>query len=470
MHVGIRYSGGVNFFPPLYEMTMSHNSSKKTIKPRRDFLKAGSAAVAAAGVVSSTPGLSIARSAYPGGSETVRVGLIGCGGRGRGAAANAMNANTGSVNLTAVADVFEDRANSAAEQLKVSHGDKVQIKPENKFVGYDAFEKVIGSDDVDLVILTTPPGFRPLHFEKAVEAGKHVFMEKPVAVDAPGVRRVLEANKIAKEKNLLVQVGLQRRHERAYRDTIGQLKDGAIGDINLLRCYWNGGGVWDRPRQEGDTEMKYQMRNWYYFNWLCGDHINEQHIHNLDVCNWVMDGYPVKAQGQGGREVRTGKNFGQIFDHHIVEFTYENGCKMFSQCRHIKNAWSSVSEHAHGSEGYCNIGAGVIKDKANKTVWEYGKGGRGGHQQEHHDLFEDMARGLRPNEGDYGALSTMTAIMGRMATYSGKELSWDQAIGSELALADVDAMTSFDDPAPLNPDAEGRYFVPVPGKSWEEVL
>lgn len=448
---------------------MSDNSPKKTITPRRDFLKAGTAAVAAAGVVSSTPGLSIARSAYPGGSETVRVGLIGCGGRGRGAAGNAMSANSGSVNLTAVADVFEDRVNAAAEQLKVNHGDKVQIKPENKFIGYDAFEKVIGSDDVDLVILTTPPGFRPLHFEKAVEAGKHVFMEKPVAVDAPGVRRVLAANKMAKDKNLLVQVGLQRRHERAYRETISRLKDGAIGDINLLRCYWNGGGVWDRPRQEGDTEMKYQMRNWYYFNWLCGDHINEQHIHNLDVCNWLMDGYPVKAQGQGGREVRTGKNFGQIFDHHLIEYTYDNDCKMYSQCRHIKDAWRNVSEHAHGSEGYCNISGGYIQNNG-ETVWEYGKGGRGGHQQEHHDLFADMAQGLRPNEGDYGALSTMTAIMGRMATYSGKEITWDQAFGSDLSLADVDAMTSFDDPAPLEPDAEGKYWVPVVGKSWDEVL
>lgn len=449
---------------------MSRNNSKKTIQPRRDFIKTGTAALAAAGVVSTTPGLSIARSAHVAGSETVKIGLIGCGGRGKGAAANAMNNTLGNVNLVAIADVFEQRLNSAAEQLEAANGDLVQIPDQNKFLGYDAYERLIECDDVELVILTTPPGFRPLHFEKAVEAGKHVFMEKPIAVDAPGVRRVLEANKVAKEKNLLVQVGLQRRHERAYRETISRLREGAIGDINLLRCYWNNDGVWDHPRQDGDTEMRYQMRNWYYFNWLCGDHINEQHIHNIDVCNWLMDGYPVKAQGQGGREVRTGLNFGQIFDHHLVEFTYENGAKMYSQCRHVKNAWRNVSEHAHGSEGYCNISAGVIKDKDGNVKWEYGKGGRGGHQQEHHDLFADLADGRRPNEGDYGALSTMTAIFGRMATYSGKELSWDQAFNSELSLANVDMMSGFDSEPPISPDEDGRYPIPVPGKSWDDVL
>jgi predicted dehydrogenase len=448
---------------------MTHNNTNKRVTARREFLKGGTAAVAAAGLVSSTPGLSIARSAWAGGSDSVKVGLIGCGGRGKGAAADAMRASTGSVQLIAVADVFEENVNAAVEQLRVDHGDKVQVRDSNRFVGFDAYQRVIDSDDVDLVILTTPPGFRPLHFEKAVQAGKHVFMEKPVAVDAPGVRRILAANRIAREKELLVQVGLQRRHERAYRETIQRLRDGAIGDINLLRCYWNGGGVWDRPRREGDTELKYQMRNWYYFNWLCGDHINEQHIHNIDVCNWLMDGYPVTAQGQGGRQVRTGLNFGQIYDHHVVEFTYEDGTKMFSQCRHIRNTWNSVSEHAHVSDGYCNISEAKIVN-AGMTAWEYGRGGRGGHQQEHHDLFADLADGRRPNEGDYGALSTLTAIMGRMATYSGKEITWEQALNSELSLADVDAMTSFDDAAPLQPDAEGRYPVPMPGESWEDVL
>ena len=449
---------------------MAREKSKKSVQPRRDFIKAGTAAVAAAGIASSTPSLSIARSAHAAGSETVKVGLIGIGGRGKGAANNAMKNTLGNVNLVAVADVFEHKIEKGLEQLTAGNGDRVQVPEANRFVGFDAYDRLLDSDDVELVILTTPPGFRPLHFERAVEAGKHVFMEKPVAVDAPGIRRVLAANKIAKEKNLLVQVGLQRRHERAYRETISRLQDGAIGNINLLRCYWNNDGVWDHPRQEGDTELRYQMRNWYYFNWLCGDHINEQHIHNIDVCNWLMDGVPVKAQGQGGREVRDGLNFGQIFDHHLVEFTYENGTKMFSQCRHIKNAWRNVSEHAHGSDGTCDISRGVIRDKEGSVIWEFGKGGRGGHQQEHHDLFADMADGRRPNEGDYGALSTMTAIFGRMATYSGKELSWDQAFNSELELANVDMISDFDSEAPLMPDENGRYNVPVPGKSWEDVL
>ncbi|MGI9517909.1 MAG: gfo/Idh/MocA family oxidoreductase, partial [Pirellulaceae bacterium] len=203
---------------------------------------------------------------------------------------------------------------------------------------------------------------------------------------------------------------------------------------------------------------------------LCGDHIDEQHIHNLDVCNWVMDGYPATANGQGGREVRDAPEFGQIFDHHFVEFTYDNGAKMYSQCRHIRNCWRSVSEHAHGSEGTCDISGARILDSAGELAWEFGAGGRDGHQQEHHDLFADLASGRLPNEGDYGALSTMTSIMGRMATYSGKEITWEQALNSDLKLADVDAMTSFDDEAPLEPNMEGLYDVPVPGVSWDDVL
>ncbi len=450
-----------------------HGNKKQTkpIQPsgtvRRDFLKTGTAAVAAG--LASTPALSLARSAYAGGRETVKIGLVGAGGRGTGAAIQAMNTTSGSVNLVAAGDVFQDRLDGAMENIRQQHGEKVLVDDDHKFVGFDAYEKVIASD-IDLVILATPPGFRPLHFEHAIEQGKHVFMEKPVAVDAPGVRRVLEANKKARAKNLLVQVGLQRRHERAYMETIGQLKDGTIGDIILLRCYWNGGGVWVRPRNANQTELEYQMRNWYYFNWLCGDHIDEQHIHNLDVCNWVMDGYPVKAQGQGGREVRKGKDHGQIFDHHFVEFTYANGTKMFSQCRHIKNCWNNVSEHAHGSDGYCNISAAKIFDADGKNQRWQSQGSRGGHQQEHHDLFADLAAGRIPNEGDYGALSTMTAILGRMATYTGKEISWEDALNSDLSLADTDKLLSMDQEAPVLPDDNGDYPIPVPGVSWDDVL
>ncbi len=209
--------------------------------------------------------------------------------------------------------------------------------------------------------------------------------------------------------------------------------------------------------------MEYQMRNWYYFNWLCGDHIVEQHIHNLDVINWLKGGVPISANGQGGREVRTGKEHGQIFDHHFVEFTYEDGSKMFSQCRHIQNCWNSVSEHAHGTKGTANISGQLIRDANGEKLWAYGRGGGDGHQQEHHDLFADIRKGVLPNEAEYGAMSTMTSILGRMATYSGKQIDMKDARASEIVIAPVDKFTSYDDTPPVVPDENGNYPVPVPG-------
>ena len=433
---------------------------KKTPTSRRDFIKKSSLLVAG-GAVSGN--LSVARGAHAFGDDTIKIGLIGCGGRGTGAASQAMN-TAGPTRLVAMTDAFEDRLQASLRGLKSQHGDKVDVPKEQQFTGFDGYKSVLECD-IDLVIMATPPGFRPLHFEAAVAANKNIFMEKPVAADAPGVRRVLAANAIAREKNLAVAVGLQRHHESAYRETIARLQDGAIGDINLTRVYWNGGGVWVRPRQKGQSELEYQMRNWYYFNWLCGDHIVEQHIHNLDVTNWLKDAYPVEAQGQGGREVRTGIDHGEIFDHHFVEFTYADGSKMFSQCRHIRNCWNSVSEHAHGSRGTANISGAKILDADGKRVWAYGKGGRGGHQQEHHDLFAQLRRGELPNEGDYGAKSTMTAILGRMASYSGKNIRWDDAINSKIVLADVDSLSSMADTAPIEPAGDGRYAIPTPGKT-----
>ncbi len=428
---------------------------------RRNFLKKSSILVAGSAVGGS---LTIAQAAHPFGTDTIKVGLVGCGGRGTGAAIQAMNTSGGDVNLVAMGDVFDDRLQGSYRSIKGKHGDKVKVTKDTQFVGYDAFEKVLGSE-IDMIILATPPGFRPMHFEAAVKAGKNVFMEKPVATDAPGVRRVLEANKIAKEKGLAVQVGLQRRHEVAYRETMTKIKEeGLIGDIILTRAYWNSGGVWVRPRQENQTELEYQMRNWYYFNWLCGDHIDEQHIHNIDVINWLMDGFPVTAQGQGGREVRNGDDHGQIFDHHFVEFTYENGTKFFSQCRHIRKCYNSVSEHAHGTKGYADISGGKIYNPSGELVWKT-NGARGGHQEEHHDLFRDLRAGKIPNEAEYGAKSTMTSIFGRMATYSGQQIKWDDAINSELALADVDNLKSMDNEAPVKRNDDGSYPCPIPGES-----
>ena len=444
-------------------------SSADASASRRNFLK-GSGMLLAGGTVAGSR-LSVARAAHAYGSDVIKIGLVGCGGRGTKASIEAMNSTGGEVRLGAMADVFEDRMQLSYRGIKGQHGDKFDVTDETRFVGLDAYKKVLESD-IDLVILATPPGFRPLHFEAAVKAGKHVFMEKPVATDAPGVRRVLAANEIAKQKGLAVQVGLQRRHEFRYKETVARLHDGAIGEPILARAYWNGDGVWTRPRTPDMSELEYQLRNWYYFNWLCGDHIDEQHIHNLDVINWVMQGHPVEAQGQGGREVRTGPDTGQIFDHHMVEFTYGGGMnsgsmRMLSQCRHIKRCWTAVSEHVHGTKGYCDVSAGRIYDLRGNLVWQTeaqetkGKG----HQQEHYDLFAALRNGETPNEAEYGAHSTMTAIMGRMATYGGKIVKWDDAINSDIALADFDSLQSVDDKAPVQPDENGNYPVPVPGQT-----
>lgn len=398
---------------------------------RRTFLETASSAAIAGGLAA---GLSIARSAHAGAtSELIRVGLIGCGGRGTGAAKEALSTQ-GEVKLVAMGDAFADRLEGSLHSLQriPSLSGRIDVPPERRFVGFDAYRQVLDAG-VDLVILATPPGFRPIHFAAAIEAGKHVFMEKPVAVDAPGVRTVLAAGEQARSKGLGVVVGLQRRHQNSYRETIARLQDGAIGEILLTRAYWNGAGVWVHPRKPGQTEMEYQMRNWYYFNWLSGDHIVEQHIHNLDVINWLKGSYPVRCQGMGGRQVRVGEEYGEIYDHHAVEYEYADGSRMYSYCRHIPNCWDSVSEHAHGTHGYADISAGMIALK-NGEVWRFSGPGNDAYQTEHDDLFASIRNGTPLNEAEYGALSTLTAIMGRMATYSGQQITWSEALESKLSL------------------------------------
>jgi myo-inositol 2-dehydrogenase/D-chiro-inositol 1-dehydrogenase len=433
----------------------SPNNTANAGTSRREFMAHSTAAVVGASLAS----LAAGRMVHAAGDETIRVGLIGCGGRGTGAASQALS-TAGPVKLVAMGDAFEFRLKESLEQLQ--RNDKlrprIDVPPDRQFTGLDAFRQVIEAG-VDLVILATPPGFRPQHFAAAVAAGKHVFMEKPVAVDAPGVRAVLAATAEAKKKNLAVGVGLQRRHQLPYLETIRRLQDGAIGDIHTMRAYWNGRGVWVRPRSAKRpgvvTEMQYQVDNWYYFNWLSGDHIVEQHIHNLDVCNWLKGAYPVWAQGMGGREVRKGDDYGEIFDHHAVEFVYADGARMFSYCRHIPGCWDSVSEHAQGSKGSADISAARI-DVPGQAPWRYNGTKNNPYQTEHDVLFESIRSGSPINEGEYGALSSMTAIMGRMATYSGKPIEWDAAINSPQRVGpDLDAITW--DTAPPSPK------VPVPG-------
>ena len=432
---------------------MSKNIKHTT---RRRFLKT-SAATAALG------SMAVGRAAHAAGSDVVRIALIGCGGRGTNAAVQAINNQGGvKVKLTAAADAFADRLDRSMKSIETRCKDNFDVPPERRFIGLDAYKKAIASD-VDMVLLTTPPGFRPAQFEAAVDAGKHVFMEKPVAVDGPGVRKVLEANERAKKKGLVVAVGHHLRHEKKHTELIAKIHDGAIGELKYMRAYFNSGGVWVRPRKPGQTEMEFQVRNWYYFNWTGGDHIVEQHVHDLDVCNWIADAYPVEASGYGGRQVRKGKDVGEIFDHHAVEFTYADGVKMFSYCRHIPGCWNSFSEHANGTKGFATMqghgNTSLEVDGQEPIKWR--RRGLGGHLTEHNHLFAAMAAGKPYNEADYGAKSTLTAIMGRMATYSGKIVTWEDALNSKLDL--MPERLAFDAEAPVQPDADGTYPCAMPG-------
>jgi len=318
--------------------------------------------------------------------------------------------------------------------------------------------------DVDVVFLTTPPGFRPGQFEAAVRAGKHVFMEKPVAVDAPGVRRILAASQKAKEKRLSVAVGFDYRHEPNHKDCIKMIHDGALGEILYTRAAYNNDGVWVRPRQSNQTEMQYQVRNWYYFNWLSGDHIVEQHVYTLETVNWLMgDIHPVQANGMGGRQVRIGKDYGEIFDHHFNEFEYPGGSRLFSQCRQIPNCWNSgYTAFAYGTKGHA-----VLANMWECAVYLRGKDvikwpmREDGYQVEHDDLFASIVEGKPYNEAEFNATATMTAILGRMATYSGQVITWDQAFASELSLGPE--RLAWDADPPVRPGPDGIYPCAIPG-------
>ncbi|MFH1716653.1 MAG: Gfo/Idh/MocA family oxidoreductase [Planctomycetota bacterium] len=423
---------------------------------RRQFLKNSATA---ASVTALTAGLQ-AR-AYAAGTGTMKIGLIGCGGRGTGAAVQALNACK-RAKLVAMADAFEDRLEQSYQAVSKKHPDRMDVPRGRRFVGMDAYAAVIDSD-VDMVLLTTPPGFRPLHFEAAVKANKHVFMEKPVAVDSPGIRRVIAANEQAKEKNLAVAVGLNIRHQNSSREVVERVHDGAIGQITFLRAYGNTGGVWVRPRQPAQSEMEYQMRNWYYFNWLCGDLIVEQTVHALDLVNWAKgrEAHPVEAQGTGGRQVRVGPDHGEIYDHHAVEYTYGDGTKMFLFCRHIPNVWNYFGGIAHGTKGEADLGKGVLSLHGQKPL-RFDQG-VAGHQAEHDDLFAALDAGRPYNEGDYGVASTMTAILGRMATYSGQVVTWDEAMKSDTDLGPE--RYAWDAEAPVKAGADGLYACAIPGKT-----
>lgn len=441
---------------------------KNQNQTRREFVKQTSLA---AGSLMAMPLVSNANFFNSSVDDTIKVALVGCGGRGTGAAMQALLTKQ-NVKLVSMADAFRDRLDDCYKNLMVDDlsdwsgvsgnvKHKVAVTEETKFVGFDGYKKAIALADV--VILTTPPGFRPIHFEEAVKQGKHIFMEKPVATDPAGIKRVLDAAVIAKQKKLNVVVGLQRHYQNSYRELYKRLKDGMIGDIVSAQAWWNNEGVWVNPRQPGQTEMEYQMRNWYYFNWLCGDHITEQHIHNIDVINWFKGSYPIKAQGMGGREVRKGKEFGEIFDHHYVEFQYADGSILNSQCRHIKGTMDKVDEQVMGTKGNIYCGAMNITDRKGKVMYQFEKEKENNpYQTEHDELFEAIAkREYKFADAENGAKSTMTSILGRLATYSGNVVEWETAINSGLSIMP----TTFDWKAmpPVLPNADGFYPVAVPG-------
>ncbi len=433
---------------------------------RRKFLKNSAATAAGAAMLSS-----LSSAVYAAGDDTVKIGLVGMGGRGTGAANQALSTE-GKVKLVAVADAFWDVIDDQLKQIaNAVKGKPNEFNPDDvlKFGGLDAYKQVIESD-IDMVILATPPGFRPYHYAHAVDHGRNVFMEKPVATDPSGVRLVLEKTKLAKEKNLKVGIGLQRRHEAAYKELIQMVHDGVIGDLQVSRVYWNGGGVWEpkKNREQVKTEMEYQIWNWYYYNWLCGDHICEQHIHNLDIGNWLKNAVPVSAHGMGGRQVRVDKRYGEIYDHHAVEYTYEDGSKMISQCRHIPGCWNSVEEHAHGTNGTIHLEGNQPRNcflqMPNGTRITAKTKHANPYQVEHDDLFHAIRTNAKDyNEAEYGAMSTMTAILGRLCTYSGKVITMEQALKSEISI--MPKSFSLDAEAPVNPNEKGDYPIAIPGQS-----
>jgi predicted dehydrogenase len=418
---------------------------------RRSFLKHAAAVGVGAGLGSTLPGMSPVHS---GGGDELRIGLIGCGGRGSGAAHQALSTK-GPVKLVAMADMFADRLDGALNALQENPAfrGRIDVPLHRRFTGFDAASQLIASD-LDVVLIATPPHFRPGHFEAAVNAGKHIFFEKPVAVDAPGVRRVIAAAEVAKQKKLSVVCGLQRHHQYGYLESMARIHKGDLGKILFARCAWNMGSLWNNARKPEWTDMEWQLRNWLYFTWLSGDHIVEQHVHNLDVINWALQGHPLKARGMGGRQVRTDAKFGHIFDHHSVQFEYAGGVQLFSECRQIDGCLNDVSEHVYGADGECHMNG----DKwtiTGKNEWQFAGEKNDPYQTEHDDLFASIRSGNPLNEGRMVAESTMTAIMGRMATYTGKEITWDKAIASNDTWGP--GKYEFGD-LPVDP-------VPMPGKS-----
>jgi predicted dehydrogenase len=425
---------------------MKSNADCTTSATRRGFLKTTAATAGA------LAGAAVLGRAHAAGSDVLKVGLIGCGGRGTGAAEQALTADP-NVKLTAMGDAFADRLQGSLRQLKDSSvASRVAVTPETSFTGFDAYKQVIDSG-VDVVLLTTPPHFRPMHLKYAVEKGKHAFCEKPVAVDGPGVRSVLESAALSKKKGLCLASGFCWRHDLPKQETMKRIHDGAIGDVLAVHATYNSGGVWHFDREKDWTDMVWQMRNWYYFTWLSGDHIVEQHCHNHDKARWIFkDANPISAIGTGGRTQRTDPKFGHIFDHFAIVYDFPNGGKVFSYCRHWDHCPTEVSDHLIATKGACQLMKHTI---TGEHPWKFTGKGVNMYQVEHDVLFAAIRAGKVLNDGESMAGSSLMSIMGRMAAYTGKKITWEEALNSKVALGPG----SYDWNAPLSTPP-----VAVPGK------
>lgn len=403
---------------------MKHTDTTTT---RRRFLRDTGAATLAAGAMN----LPAVHAAV---SDTLRLGLIGCGGRGTGAADNALKADP-NVKLTAMADVFPDKLETSAERLRKLAGDRFAVDADHRFVGFDAYHSLLASD-VDVVILATPPHFRPEHLKAVVAAGKHAFVEKPISVDAVGARSVLKTCEAARQKGLSIVSGLMLRYSLAMNETMKRIHDGEIGRIVAMQANYNIGGLWSHAHQADWSDMENQLRNWYYYTWLSGDHIVEQHVHGLDLMAWAMrDQYPVKCFSLAGRQARTDARYGHIFDHFAVCYEYAGGERCFSFCRQQDDTDQDTSHLVFGANGTADLRR---KTMTGGRIWRY-SGARDGardipYQLEHDALFRGIRRGEPINNGEYMVKSTMMAIMGRMAGYTGKSVTWEQAWNSKEKL------------------------------------
>lgn len=423
---------------------------------RRTFLKTGAATIVGGALFESLP-----LNAYAQSRKTIRIGLVGCGGRGTGAAFEALHASK-VVKLVAMGDVFADMLNGSYARISAQFKDQVDVPEKRRFVGLDAYAKVIA--ECDAVLLATPPPFRPAHFEEAIRANKHVFMEKPLAVDVPGYHKIMEVGKQAEVKKLNVVVGLQSRYDTSYNAMIDQIRQGVIGDIVSVDVYYNVGAPKIHPRKADQTELEYQLRNWRYFNWLWGGQLAGQAIHQIDVINWLMQDYPAFATGIGGRQSFSGPNQGNTYDHQYVEYIYPNGVKMHVQCRNMDHCAVRQGFYIRGTKGYADERSRIFNGE-NKILWRFRDSDEevASTQLEQNVFFSAIANGSYINNTEYGAKSTMTTILGRMATHSGQDINLNEALASGLSI--VPGEFSWDMKMPNAPDADGNYDVPMPGKA-----